>query len=180
MDLSRATMMAVDCMNYHGLLNRGWQFKLDSAKRRHGVCRRWCRTISISEAVTLLNSEDEVLDTILHEIAHAIAPAGAHHGPQWKLVAREVGARPQRCASTSSVSVPHLWEGYCSDCPAIAKRHRMPNDNMRTTGYHTPCRGKSNRGKLVWKYVGKGKQINPPSQYVRTIISTIDATQASV
>ena len=34
----------------------------------------------------------EVRDTILHEIAHALAGAKAKHGPAWKAIARRLGA----------------------------------------------------------------------------------------
>ena len=37
----------------------------------------------------------EVKDTILHEIAHALAVARAGHGPAWKTVARRIGATPK-------------------------------------------------------------------------------------
>lgn len=42
--------------------------------------------------------EHEIRDTILHEIAHAIAGHKAGHGAQWKAVARQIGANPNRLA----------------------------------------------------------------------------------
>ena len=43
-------------------------------------------------------NEHEVRDTILHEIAHAIAGHEAGHGATWKAAARQVGANPNRLA----------------------------------------------------------------------------------
>ena len=37
----------------------------------------------------------EVRDTILHEIAHALAGAKARHGPAWKAIAKRLGATPK-------------------------------------------------------------------------------------
>lgn len=41
---------------------------------------------------------DQVTDTILHEIAHALAGPAARHGPAWKSIARRLGATPKSCA----------------------------------------------------------------------------------
>lgn len=152
MDLRRAIMMATDCMEYHGLYRSGWQFKLDNAKRRMGVCYRQTRVISISKPYTLVNSEDVILDTILHEIAHALAPAGVHHGFQWKLIAAQVGATPKACGGQEVTRVASDWEGHCHDCGAIARRHRQPGPRMLRSAYHVPCKFKTNGGKMTWKY----------------------------
>ena len=37
----------------------------------------------------------DVTNTILHEIAHALAGAKPGHGPAWKTVARRIGATPR-------------------------------------------------------------------------------------
>jgi predicted SprT family Zn-dependent metalloprotease len=44
-------------------------------------------------------SAEEIKDTILHEIAHAIAGHQAGHGEAWKRVCRRIGANPNRVAS---------------------------------------------------------------------------------
>ena len=43
----------------------------------------------------------QVTDTILHEIAHALAGPGAGHGPAWKATASRLGATPKSCAPES-------------------------------------------------------------------------------
>ena len=43
----------------------------------------------------LEGSEEQLLDTVLHEIAHAIAGHEAGHGLLWKATARRIGATPR-------------------------------------------------------------------------------------
>ena len=45
------------------------------------------KRIEIAEYYALNSSPETVLDTLLHEIAHAIAGPAAGHGPVWKAVA---------------------------------------------------------------------------------------------
>ncbi len=85
----------------HGLTARGWTGSLDHAERRFGICRPSKKEISLSRTLTSLNSQTEVLDTILHEIAHALAAIeyneNCGHDERWKTICRRIGARPERC-----------------------------------------------------------------------------------
>lgn len=85
-------------MAQHGLA--GWSFRFDHARRRFGSCRYRERVITLSRPLVLLNGVDEVRDTILHEIAHALTP-GDGHGGKWKSACRRIGARPVRCYTDS-------------------------------------------------------------------------------
>jgi predicted SprT family Zn-dependent metalloprotease len=75
----------------------------------------------------LLNNVDEVRDTILHEIAHALAP-GDGHGPKWRMTCLRIGARPKRCYDDASVvSLPRRVARYemgCVACGWWVGRHR--------------------------------------------------------
>jgi len=126
MELYKAEFLARDLMEVHGLFEDyydPWTFKFDNAKRRLGCCNYTRRTISISKPLVLINDEATVRDTILHEIAHALTP-GAKHGPQWKTKCREIGAKPERCA-TDAEEVEAAWEGTCPECERVYKRHRL-------------------------------------------------------
>src|SRR5215207_599997 len=92
-------------MGRHGLLAGGWRFRFDNARRRFGSCRSREKVITLSRPLTLLNGEEQVRDTILHEIAHALTPDDGH-GPQWRAKCREVGARPERCYGEAEVVAP--------------------------------------------------------------------------
>lgn len=95
-------------MEEHGLA--GWQFGWDRARRRLGVCRlrEQCITLSIHFVCANLEVPHEIRDTILHEIAHALAwtrHGDRTHGPLWKQICREIGAVPRAAARQDSIRV---------------------------------------------------------------------------
>lgn len=94
MELRAAERLARELMSQHGLA--GWSFAWDRARRRFGTCSVERRRITLSAYLTHLNDEAHVRDTILHEIAHALAP-GDGHGARWKAACRRIGATPERC-----------------------------------------------------------------------------------
>ena len=133
MDLDKAGDMARDLMDDHGLAL--WSFAFDNAKRRCGACFNSKRKITLSRHYVSLNDEWDVRDTVLHEIAHAIAGYKAGHGPEWKAVARRIGATPNRCAD-ASVEMPKApWKIVCATGHVVGLRHRR-NRNMA----HYACR----------------------------------------
>ena len=89
MDIHKARLLAVEKMKFHNLTD--WNFRFDNAKRRFGLCAYKSKMISLSESLTELNPEEEVLNTILHEIAHALVGRGKGHTQVWKLKALEIG-----------------------------------------------------------------------------------------
>jgi SprT protein len=54
------------------------------------------RRIVLSAMHAFRANEVDAKDTVLHEIAHAIAGSDANHGAAWKRVARSIGAKPNR------------------------------------------------------------------------------------
>ena len=123
MQLNDARDLARRLMDEHGLSQ--WRLEFDRAKRRAGVCRHDRRTIGLSAPVTRLHPEEEVRDTILHEIAHALAGARAGHGPAWVEVARRIGCSAQRCVPEDLPQVPGAWVGTCPQ-GHTHQRHRRP------------------------------------------------------
>ena len=113
MDIKTAFLMLQSEMNAHGLVARGWVAKLDDAKKRFGVCRMGPNEISLSRPLIHLNSEEEVRDTILHEIAHALAwirhRENCGHDERWKAICGEIGARPERCFDEEVISPELPW-----------------------------------------------------------------------
>lgn len=125
MELSRATAILIEKMTQHGLFAKGWQAGWHNKKRTLGTCSYRHKTIFLSRPLTELNSEETITDTILHEIAHALAPADANHGLAWKLVAQSIGARPELCAN-NAVQVRGRWEAVCPTCGYTRQHHRRP------------------------------------------------------
>ena len=91
--LTRTAAMARSLMDEHGL--GAWTFAFLEAERRLGDCHFRDRVIRIGRAHALDASDAEIRDTILHEIAHALAGPEARHGPEWKATARRIGATPR-------------------------------------------------------------------------------------
>ena len=94
--------MARRLMDEHGLT--GWILAFVEAKRRLGDCHFQHRVIRISRTHALGESKEQIRDTVLHEIAHAIAGREAGHGPLWKVTARRIGATPRAKAYESQAS----------------------------------------------------------------------------
>jgi len=86
-----------DLMKYHGIFNR---FKLnfeDLDENKLGLCECECKSQGIITGKLTLDRKhaendtiDEVMETILHEIAHAITP-GPGHKKIWEDTAKSIG-----------------------------------------------------------------------------------------
>ena len=102
-----------------------WRIDLDNARRRLGVCRHSKRLITISRKFVLMNESEAVRETILHEIAHALAGPRAGHGPKWRMVARSIGGDGRRTADPRKLNlVPPCYEGKCPACAYTLKRFK--------------------------------------------------------
>lgn len=74
----------------------GWKFAL----RRHtghrlGACDYRNTLLVVNAFYAAHNSEDVVLDTLLHEVAHALTP-GHKHDAVWRTMAEKLGCQPNR------------------------------------------------------------------------------------
>lgn len=118
-------------MEEHGLFDKLWHFDFESCKRTLGRCHYYAKKITLSKWYVELNNENDVEDTILHEIAHALAflrygTKGKGHGKLWKQVCREIGARPERLHK-GILEYPdnhHKYVDTCG-CDITYKRHRI-------------------------------------------------------
>lgn len=121
MDVDRAVAMAEALLAEHG--PPGWRVVVDRARTRAGVCRADRREIGLSGPLTALHSPEEVRDTVLHEIAHALVGPGHGHDAVWRAEARRLGGSARRTSSAPRPEGP--WVGTC---PAghRATRHRRP------------------------------------------------------
>ena len=97
--LKHVALRARELMDRHGLDE--WALRFNGARRKLGECRPLQKLILISRVHALNGAPAQVTDTILHEIAHALAGPVAGHGPAWKAVARRLGATPKSCAPES-------------------------------------------------------------------------------
>lgn len=132
MNLFYAEQLARRLMNEHRL-GCQWGFRFSQAKSIFGTCDYAEQYITLSAPMTLLNSEDIVRDTILHEIAHAKAGPKSGHNRVWRAIARAIGCNGLRCCTQEVVTPPKKFEGKCPGCGKIVWSHR------RTRGSCLKC-----------------------------------------
>ena len=111
MEVGKAVAMGRALLREHGL--EDWTVVTDRAKTRAGVCRFRTRQIGISEPLTRISPEDEVRDTLLHEIAHALVGPSHGHDAVWRARAVSIGCSGERCTPADAPRVPGDWVGRC-------------------------------------------------------------------
>ena len=147
MDLKELEAIASREMTKYEL--HGWTFGLSNTKRQLGVCKYRTKRIEIAEYYAQNNPVESVLDTLLHEIAHALAGPKASHGPAWKAIAVRIGATPRACDNSHQAVVkPGDWQATCSACKKIFHRYKRPRS---LTGYRCRCVGRST---LTFEFMG--------------------------
>ncbi len=93
-----------------------WAFSWIKTKRTMGVCDYQLRTVSASSVYVGRASVEQLEDTVLHEVAHAIAGYSAGHGLAWQAACVRIGAEPKRLFDASSISPPCTWTMDCPSC----------------------------------------------------------------
>lgn len=84
----------------------GWTFKYTHGRRQLGVCYYDRKLIKISRDYARINEESRMVNTLLHEIAHALAGPYAGHGPLWEKIARMIGSSGHRLANSGRDGLP--------------------------------------------------------------------------
>ena len=131
MNITEAKILTLLHMEEHGLSNKHWNFEFEDCKRSLGRCHYNSRKITLSKWYVELNEEEDVEDTILHEIAHALTfltygREGKGHGVLWKQMCRKIGAKPNT-THQGILEYPnnhYKYEDTCS-CNIVYKKHRL-------------------------------------------------------
>lgn len=125
MKLVEAEHLAISLMQHHGLYT--WRFEYDNAKKRFGCCHYSRKLISLSQHLVRINDVEQVRDTILHEIAHALVGPQHGHGPVWRKKALEIGCNGERCFTSKDTNiVMGKYVASCPKCGHIHTKHRRP------------------------------------------------------
>lgn len=135
--LSETRMIANALIRKHGLT--GWRFEFDNAKVRGGQCRHGSRVISMSKHLVPMWSDQQVLDVLKHELAHALVGPGKGHGPVWAAKMRELGAKPDRCHTNETVKGRYV--AFCDSCGGqeVARMHRYTKVMREGRHLHSRC-----------------------------------------
>lgn len=130
MQLEQAIELATTLMaDYDDLFN--WSLQLnDRPMRRLGLCIYSRRVIQLSTRFVQLNDEAAVVETTLHEIAHALVGPGQGHGKVWKEMALIVGCKPISC-KRDAIMPPGPWIATCPTCARTFWMYRTPRKLRR-------------------------------------------------
>lgn len=102
-------------MSQHGLIQRGWTFKINNRfTRRLGCCTYSKKLIELAGDHIRCDSYDCILDTLLHEIAHALVGAGEGHNKVWQNMAIRIGAKPtskksRKVSTDLNIDIPAVF-----------------------------------------------------------------------
>ena len=138
--LAEAEALADELIKRHKAasgLAEGWRFGFDLAPSRAGVCKYAERRIDLSVSFCLRASRTEIIDTILHEIAHAIVGKAHNHDAVWAAKALEIGCTGERTHAIRHTSA--RWVGECG-CGQRWFRQRL-NRNVANGARCPRCKG---------------------------------------
>ena len=125
MTLNEIEILGVRLIQEHEVksgLKTGWQFAFDLAPVRGGICRHRTKQITLSVTFCQKAHKEDIVDTILHEIAHAIVGPNHGHDEIWKAAARRIGCTAKRCHQVDHT--PPRWRGKC-ECGQKWTRQRL-------------------------------------------------------
>jgi predicted SprT family Zn-dependent metalloprotease len=110
------SLLVKNLMNQHGLFSSGWSYTYDTAKKRLGKCNYTHKYLSFSTSFIDINTIEVMKDTVLHEIAHALAGYQAAHGYEWQIKAKSIGAVPRTCIDDPRIIRPKGRYVFKCDC----------------------------------------------------------------
>ena len=147
MNLLLASNLAKNLMRQHNLFKSYWQFDWNKKKNSLGTCSYSKKIIFLSKKIVPCLKENEVKDTILHEIAHALVGSGQGHNQVWKSKAIEIGCNGYRCADVDLSSIAK-YKAICKNC---GQTHTVNRRKKRLSW----CKCEGNRFRqemsLIWK-----------------------------
>ena len=100
-----------------------WKFAFDLAENRGGCCYYDREMICISVTYCIKATQEQIMNTLLHEIAHALAGYRNGHNRKWQQIARSIGCNAQRCHTVEHA--PPKWVGKCNCSQITWKRQRL-------------------------------------------------------
>lgn len=150
-------------MNQHGLT--AWKINWSRAKKTHGRCFHDTRVLEFSAVAFGLIGEDEVRNTILHEIAHALAGPGHGHDSTWVRIHRSIGGTgAQYVTKEAAQTIPTAWVGKCPNGHTSGGMHRAP---LRVKGCGKCSRSFTPENLFAWYQHGRRVSVSEMPQRYR-------------
>ena len=142
MNQQEAHLKARELMNHYGLYK--WTLKWNKARSAAGTSQRihWSEKPEFSTGVLTFSarifevlSEKDQIDTILHEIAHALTPMGVQpHGPEWKAIHRSMGGTGKVSLKVDT-PMARKYTGVCPNGHTIQRDRRDKGSCSRCAGH---------------------------------------------
>lgn len=150
MDKFEAKSLALELMDKHGLIENGWFFQFNNRRRAAGICSYRRKSIELSLPLTLLSNVEDVTDTILHEIAHALAGHTAGHGYEWQRIAKSIGCNGKRCFGEEKTSTFEAYKTVAKYKGVCPNGHESFLNRMPKRQYScSKCSPRFNRNFLI-------------------------------
>lgn len=115
---------------------KDWKLTINHAKRSMGMCVYNKKEVFLSSYLLQDNQQDNlqktldnIQETILHEIAHILAPGHAHDAT-WKAVAVSIGAIPKACCNYS-LDIKYTYYLLCPNNCLKVGYFRKPKMNKQ-------------------------------------------------
>ncbi len=102
-----------------------WKFEFDNGKRRAGQCDYTNQQIQLSKYLVEIHTVDESMQTLLHEVAHALAGHEAGHSKAWLKIAKSIGYRNEKFTGKEIAEKTAPWVGTCP-MGHVHYRYRKP------------------------------------------------------
>ena len=103
-----------------------WSFDFDRATNRAGLCRFEEKVVVLSSNYCIRSTADEIHDTILHEIAHALVGPAHRHDRTWREQALAIG-----CSADVSSALKGIRTRYIKHCVTCRWAVRAQRRNSR-------------------------------------------------
>lgn len=137
MDLRKLRAKAKELFIEHNLTE--WSFDYDGAVQRLGQCI-WIKKnvkmkkITMSRKMSEMRTDKEVMNTLLHEIAHAIdyeQRGTSDHSDIWRKIALSIGCDGNRCSTIDNevMTKSYKWLAVCKEHGTIGGWSRKPKNN---------------------------------------------------
>lgn len=195
MDINEVKKLARTTMDTHGL--KQWRLALIRSKSYAGMCKtgRWDLNPELSWGIIELSIDymevfdhEHTLNTILHEIAHALdkpdtktvntawgkRERAIHHGETWKAIAKRIGCTGERCVSPDAPKVKSRYVGICSAGHEVA-RHRLTHQAKHNSSCPR-CSNKFSRDHM-FDWYDNGKLIHTRPQPLGTTTGRMAQTK---
>jgi predicted SprT family Zn-dependent metalloprotease len=107
----------------HGLSGRKLEVSA-RLKRTLGLCDYRRRSIRVNRFYAENNSEAVVLNTLRHEVAHALTP-GHGHDSTWVAAAVRLGCTARRVCDEDVLLPAGRFQAVCPNCQRTYHKHRL-------------------------------------------------------